>query len=75
LRQLKHSPWDVEDILSMCRDAEHDGIDDYAQNFVDDTRNRVIRWGLAMALSEKQENFLMSAADKGLRARRSRGKT
>ena len=74
MRQLRHSHWDVDDILSMCKDAEHDGIDDYAQNYVDDIRKRVIRWGLAMAFSEKQENFLMSVADKGLRARRSRGK-
>jgi len=58
----------------MCRDAEHIDLDAYAQGYVDDTRKRVIKWGLAMALSEKQEAFLMTIADKGLRGsqRRSR---
>lgn len=67
MRQLKHSCWDVEDILAMCRDAEHRVMDEYAQNFVDDVRKRVINWGMMMALSEKQETFLMTVADAGLR--------
>lgn len=74
MRQLKHSCWDVDDVLSMCRYAEHIDLDEYAQGYVDDTRKRVIKWGLMMAFSEKQENFLMTIADKGLREsqRRSR---
>lgn len=51
----------------MCRDAEHGSPDDYAIKYIDDTRKRVINWGMRMAFSEKQENFLMAVADKGLR--------
>ncbi len=74
MRLLKDSCWDVDDILAMCKDAEYGHPDDYVQNYIDDTRKRVIKWGMRMAFSEKQENFLMAVADKGLREsqRRSR---
>lgn len=67
MRQLMDSCWDVEDVLAMCGDSEHAPIDDYAQSFVDDVRKRVIVWGMRMAFSERQELFLMTIADKGLR--------
>lgn len=67
LRLLKHSCWDVDDVLAMCGDAEHRTMDEYAQNYVDDIRKRVIKWGMMMAFSDKQENFLMAVADAGLR--------
>jgi hypothetical protein len=66
MRQLKHSCWDVADILEMCHDAEQIDLDAYAQGFVDDIRKRVIKWGMTMALSDKQEMFLMTIATKGL---------
>lgn len=50
----------------MCRDAEHGSPDDYAIKYIDDTRKRVMQWGMRMAFSDKQESFLMAIADKGL---------
>jgi len=54
----------------MCDDAELVHLDDYAQGFVNDMRSRVRGWGMRMALSDRQELFLMTIATHGLRGKR-----
>lgn len=64
-RRLSDSVFDLEDIKAMCDDAEMHGLDEYAQQFVDDIRGKMLTWGLSMFFSEKQETFLMTIASRG----------
>lgn len=67
MRTLRDTCWDVDDVLAMCDDAELIKLDEYGAGFVNDMRNRVARYGMRMALSFRQEQFLMTVATNGLR--------